>query len=104
MPLYGYTCDTCTRQADRIVAVDARDALVDCGTGCGGALIRDVEIPVVGMGRADSRFQMAAIMSDGTKVPGNFGGADVRKQAPVFTQGCAPTRAERQKHAWRARK
>jgi len=68
MPLYTYSCDRCGRTKEHVVGCRDRDLAIPCE--CGGKQRRrGVEPFRIGA----SAYQMQAILSDGTRVPGHFG-------------------------------
>ena len=75
MPIYTYTCKKCGKEQEHLVRYDDRAEPQPCA--CGGKQHRrGVELPT--MKRPD--HQMAAIMSDGSRVPGHFAKDAKRKK------------------------
>jgi hypothetical protein len=72
MPQHEYTCDTCSWEGTKIVSHAVRDEQTCAEADCTGKLIR-AEISLPQVGRSDDRYQMQAILGDGSKVKGNFG-------------------------------
>jgi putative FmdB family regulatory protein len=70
MPIYDYVCSACETKEERRVAGKARDDQW-CAT-CASPLLRE-EISTTQPPKVDARYQMKAVMSDGSHVPGHFG-------------------------------
>lgn len=67
MPLYTYTCAACNAEAEHLVRTDDRNKPQPCK--CGGKMKRrGLETFTFG----PPEYQMGAIMSDGSHVPGHF--------------------------------
>lgn len=73
MPLYTYVCE-CGNEEEHLVLMDSRDSIeLDCSR-CGKRLKRIVDGAPALHGE---KYQMKAVMSDGSHVAGHFG-----KEAP----------------------
>lgn len=95
MPLYEFKCDACAYETDHFLSVASRNTPLACPM-CGGKLQR-TEIGLTAEPRSSTRHQTAMIMSDGSRVEGNFGTAD-RGDKKLFQKGKLPQRTDRLKH------
>ena len=74
MPLYGFVCFECDTERECMSTIDERNEVrIICK--CGTRMKRKVEAPALGK----SRYQMQAVMTDGTHIKGHFG-----KEAPLL--------------------
>jgi putative FmdB family regulatory protein len=75
MPVYDYVCAQCKECCEQLRAVEERDAEMPV-CGCGGVLRR---VLLVAPKLGQERYQMKAVLGDGSHVAGHFG-----KQAPLY--------------------
>jgi putative FmdB family regulatory protein len=82
MPLYDYRCRDCGFTSEHLVPLEQRDtATVLCGHCLGGNTVR-VIVAAPKLGK--ERYQMKAVLNDGSHVAGHFG-----KSAPLYRKGKA---------------
>jgi putative FmdB family regulatory protein len=75
MPIYTYKCNQCEKEFEHLIPMEDRDTVkLVCGK-CHSRLIRIIDKPPY---LAGEKYQMKAILGDGSKVSGHFG-----KSAPL---------------------
>ena len=75
MPIYTYKCESCGSEKEHFVFSSERNNPCDCA--CGGTMKRrGLETFSIGA----PEYQMQAVLSDGTHVPGHFGKDAKRKR------------------------
>ncbi len=87
MPIWDYNCTRCNHTSERLVRTEDRDeqfcvgVFPDGATNLGGTAQREIcgqklvrtEISMPQRGKVDVRYKTKAILTDGTKVEGQFG-------------------------------